>query len=149
MFFITLMIFIGGAFIVQMALGYLQMRHFSHVFTRLRRKGKVAIGRKKGRLRSGTIVFIRINEQGDIFEVQKMQGVTVLARFKALKGLTGKNIKTLGEQDLKAYNNLLRAAIEDAVNNYKIISSGGTIPTKSISPLQQMVSYGKSRILGK
>ncbi|WP_230458995.1 transcriptional regulator GutM [Terrilactibacillus tamarindi] len=143
------MMFIGGAFIVQMALGYLQMKHFSHVFTRLRRKGKVAIGRKKGRLRSGTIVFIRINEQGNICEVQKMQGVTVLARFKALKGLTGKNIKTLGEQDLKAYNKLLRAAIEDAVNNYKIVMSGGTIPTKSTTPFQQMVTYGKSRILGK
>lgn len=125
------MIFIAGAFLVQMALGYLQLKHFTKAYAELRRIGKVAIGKKPGRIRSGTIVMFAISNNGNILKAKKMQGVTVMAAFKELQGFEGKNLRNLKEVDMAHCNKLLKLAILDAVSNYKIIMNGGTIPEKS------------------
>lgn len=125
------MIFIAGAFVVQMALGFLQIKHFSKAYADLRRVGKVAIGKKPGKLRAGTIVLFAVTNSGKILKAKKMQGVTVMATFKDLKGFEDKNIKTLNEEDMGHCNKLLKLAILDAVSNYKIIMSGGEVPEKN------------------
>ena len=129
--FFIIMIFIAGAFVVQMGLGFLQIKHFSKAYAELRRIGKVAIGKKPGRIRSGTIVLFAVSNSGKILKAKKMQGVTVMAAVKDLHGFEDKNIKTLSEQDLAHCNKLLKLAILDAVHNYKTIMSGGIIPEKS------------------
>jgi glucitol operon activator protein len=126
-----IMIFIAGAFIIQMGLGFLQIKHFSKAYAELRRIGKVAIGKKPGRIRAGTIVLFAISNSGEILKAKKMQGVTVMATFKNLTGFEDKNIKTLQEEDLAHCNKLLKLAILDAVHNYKTIMSGGVIPEKN------------------
>ncbi|GAA4719366.1 transcriptional regulator GutM [Brevibacillus fulvus] len=128
-FFIVL--FIAGAFLVQTALGFLQIRHFSKAYAKLRRMGKVAIGKKPGRFRAGTIVLFAVSDSGKILEAKKIQGVTVMARVKDLPGFEGKNIRTLQEADMAHCNHLLKMAILDAVFNYKTIMSGGVIPEKN------------------
>jgi glucitol operon activator protein len=133
-----IMIFIAGAFIVQMALGYFQIKHFTKEYVELRRVGRVAIGKRPGRFRAGTIVLFAISNSGKILQAKKMQGVTVMAKVRELNGFTGKNIKTLNEQDMTHCNKLLKLAVLDAVNNYKIIMSGGEIPEKN-SPLKRMM----------
>ncbi|RYL89331.1 transcriptional regulator [Sporolactobacillus sp. THM7-4] len=135
MFFFVLMIFIGGAFLAQLFFGYFQVRHFSHVFVQMRRKGKVAIGRKKGNLRSGTIVFLAVDPHGEILDAKKMQGVTVIARFRSMKHLIGENIQSISAEKLENDNNLVRLAINDAVHNYKIVAEGGKIEENHGSPL--------------
>jgi glucitol operon activator protein len=125
------MIFIAGAFIVQMALGYLQLKNFTKAYAELRRIGKVAIGKKPGRIRAGTIVMFAISNNGNILKAKKMQGVTVMATFKELTGFEGKNLRNIKEEDMAHCNKLLKLAIKDAVSNFKIIMSGGTIPEKS------------------
>lgn len=126
-----IMIFIAGAFVVQMALGFLQLKHFSKAYAELRRVGKVAIGKKPGKLRAGTIVLFAVTNSGTILKAKKMQGVTVMATFKDLDGFEGKNIKSLSEEDMGHCNKLLKSAILDASSNYKIIMSGGEIPEKN------------------
>jgi glucitol operon activator protein len=126
-----IMIFIAGAFIIQMGLGFLQIKHFSKAYAELRRIGKVAIGKKPGRIRAGTIVLFAISNSGEILKAKKMQGVTVMATFKDLHGFEDKNIKTLQEEDLAHCNKLLKLAILDAVHNYKTIMSGEVIPEKN------------------
>lgn len=126
-----IMIFIAGAFVVQMALGFLQIKHFSKAYAELRKIGKVAIGKKPGKLRAGTIVLFAVSNSGEILKAKKMQGVTVMAQFRDLHGFTDKNIKTLQEIDVAHCNKLLKLAILDAVTNYKIIMSGGEIPEKN------------------
>jgi glucitol operon activator protein len=126
-----IMIFIAGAFVIQMGLGFLQIKHFSKAYAELRRIGKVAIGKKPGRIRAGTIVLFAISNSGKILQAKKMQGVTVMATFKNLPGFEDKNIKTLQEEDLAHCNKLLKLAILDAVHNYKTIMSGGVIPEKN------------------
>ncbi|WP_202171404.1 transcriptional regulator GutM [Bacillus sp. USDA818B3_A] len=126
-----IIILIAGAFIVQAGLGFLQIKHFSKAYTELRRIGKVAIGKRPGKVRAGTIVMFAISNSGKILKAKKMQGVTVMAKVKDLNGFEGKNIKTLTENDMKHCNKLLKLAILDAVHNYKTIMSGGEIPEKN------------------
>ncbi len=135
---IIIMVFIAGAFVVQMAFGYLQIKHFTKEYVELRRVGRVAIGKRPGRFRAGTIVLFAISNSGKILQAKKMQGVTVMAKVRELNGFTGKNIKTLNEQDMAHCNSLLKLSILDAVNNYNIIMSGGEIPEKN-SPLKRMM----------
>lgn len=104
-------------------LGLLQIKDFNKNYIELRRLGKVAIGRKKGRITSGTIVLIRINDGGLIEESRMMQGVTVAARVKNFYGLENKYIWQLEECDLKKFNKPLKKAILDAVKNYKTFKS--------------------------
>jgi DNA-binding transcriptional regulator of glucitol operon len=126
-----IMIFMAGAFIFQMVLGYLQIKHFSKAYAELRRIGKVAIGKKPGKIRSGTIVMFAVTNSGKILKAKKIQGVTVMAKVKDLHGFEDKNIRTLEEKELTQCNKLLKLAILDAVQNYKVIMSGGEIPEKN------------------
>ncbi|MGG1689256.1 transcriptional regulator GutM [Heyndrickxia ginsengihumi] len=127
----VIMMFIAVAFIVQTGLGYLQIKHFTKAYTELRKIGKVAIGKRPGKIRAGTIVLFAVSQSGKILQAKKIQGVTVMAKVRDLQGFTGKNIKTLNENDLEACNKLLKQAILEAVSNYKIIMSGGQIPEKN------------------
>lgn len=126
-----IMIFISVAFIFQMALGFLQIKHFSKAYAELRRIGKVAIGKKPGKIRSGTIVMFAVSNSGKILKAKRIQGVTVMAKVKDMPGFEDKNIRTLGEKDLIQCNKLLKLAILDAVHNYKVIMSGGEVPEKN------------------
>ncbi|MEH7416316.1 transcriptional regulator GutM [Neobacillus drentensis] len=126
-----IMIFMAGAFIFQMVLGYLQIKHFSKAYAELRRIGKVAIGKKPGKFRSGTIVMFAVTNSGKILKAKRIQGVTVMAKVKDMPGFEDKNIRTLEEKNLAHCNKLLKLAILDAVHNYKVIMSGGEIPEKN------------------
>jgi len=115
---VFLMIIGIGVWILNFILGLLQIKDFNKNYIELRKLGKVAIGRKKGRISSGTIVLLRIENDGLIVEARKMQGVTVSARVKSFNGLEDKYIDKLTESDLKKFNKPLKKAILDAVKNY-------------------------------
>ncbi|WP_025025612.1 transcriptional regulator GutM [Caldalkalibacillus mannanilyticus] len=126
--FIYIILLIGSAWLLQSFLGFFQIKNFNKHFSQLRRKGRVAIGRKKGFFRAGTVILIAINKSNQILEAKKMQGVTVFSRVKPLRGLDGKNLLKLTMQDLHIYDKLTVAAIQDAATNLKIISKGGEVP---------------------
>jgi glucitol operon activator protein len=144
-----IMIVIAVAFLIQMGLGFLQIQHFSKAYAELRRIGKVAIGKKPGKIRSGTIVLFAVSNSGKILKAKKMQGVTVLATVNDLPGFEGKNIKTLKEEDMAHCNKLLKSAILDAVQNYKTIMSGGVIPEKSSLFRNMMLKAERTIIVKK
>lgn len=144
----VLALFIGGAFIVQQLLGYFQIKHFTKEFVKLRRIGKVAVGRKPGKFRAGTIVLFAINDAGQILQAKKLQGVTIMARMKDLAGFEGKNLRKLTDEDLSGYNKLLQGAIRDAVNNYETVLRGGTIQEKP-SPLRSLMYKAENLVLKK
>ena len=50
---IKIALVIGLAFVIQFVLSSFQMKNFNNEFVRLRRKGKVAIGRKSGGFHAG------------------------------------------------------------------------------------------------
>ena len=125
-----------GMFLLQAALSGLQMRHFSKEFVQLRRRGKVACGRKSGGFHAGAIVMFLLDEYGVIREGRQMCGVTCFARVKPLPGFEGKYVGELAEADLPKYGKNLRKAILDARDTYNKFISGEVIPTPP-SPFQR------------
>ena len=127
---------VAAMFVLQALLSCVQMRHFSKEFVRLRRRGRVACGRKAGGFHAGAIVMFLIDGDGVIREGKKLMGVTCFARVTDLPGFEGKFVGGLTEDDLPRYGKNLRKAILDAKNTYNKFVSGEVIPEPP-SPLQR------------
>ncbi|MDO4617313.1 MAG: transcriptional regulator GutM [Lachnospiraceae bacterium] len=134
---LQLALVIGLAFALQIVLSMMQMKHFSKEFVALRKKGKVACGRKSGGFHAGAIVMFRIDDDGIVQEAKKMEGVTCFARVKDLEGFEGRFVGELnGEEILKSHRNL-RKAVEDAALTYNKYMAGEVIETPP-SPFQRV-----------
>lgn len=127
---------IAAMFAIQAVLSVLQMRHFSREFIKLRRRGKVACGRKSGGFHAGAIVMFLIDGQGVIQEGKQLCGVTCFARVRPLRGFEGKYVGGLDESDLPKYGKNLRKAVLDARDTYNKFISGEAIPDPP-SPFQK------------
>ena len=115
------------AFFLQGILSFLQMKHFSDEFIKLRRKGKVACGRKSGGFHAGAIVMFCIDDDGIIKEGKKLEGTTAFAKVKNLDGFEGRYIGSLSAEDgPDGHKNLCRA-IEDAALTYRKYTAGEVI----------------------
>lgn len=103
------------AYVVQIILGMKQLKHFNKVYAELRKKGRVAIGRRSGKIKSGTIVMFAIDE-GLVLDARKMQGVTVAAHFKQMPNFIGQDIHYFDTYNplVRNENKLVQIAIEDA-----------------------------------
>lgn len=121
---------VGFSWLLQSILGFWQIKHFNKQYAELKKLGRVAIGRKTGMFRAGTVVLFAIDRKNTILKASRMQGVTVFSRVRHMKGFEGKNLLKLGEQDLSQVNKLTRLAIQDALNSYHIIAKGGELKVK-------------------
>lgn len=139
------------AFVIQSALSMVQMKHFSNEFIALRRRGKVAVGRKSGGFHAGAIVMFLIDEEGVILEGKKIEGVTILARVKPLEGFEGRYIGDLKRTDgPKNHRNLCRA-IEDAALTYRKFMAGEEIeePASPIGRLGNVIQMTAGRLAAR
>lgn len=104
------------AYVVQIILGMKQLKHFNKVYAELRKKGRVAIGRRSGKIKSGTIVMFAIDKEGLVLDARKMQGVTVAAYFKQMPNFIGQDIHYFDTYNplVRNENKLVQIAIEDA-----------------------------------
>ena len=118
------------AWLLQGMLGLLQIRNFNKKYTELRRLGRVAIGKKTGKFRAGTVVMFAIDKDIRILQAAQMQGVTVFSRVRQIKGFEGRHLLGLTEQDMLHCNRLIRAAIMDALNSSDIILKGGELKVR-------------------
>lgn len=136
-FFIILGLFMLGAYVLQVLLTLKQIKHFTKVYQSMRQKGKVAIGRRSGKVKAGTIVMFAVDDQGAILDCQKMQGVTILARFKAMPQFIGEDIHYLDKYHPKfrQCNRLLQEAILNAREIYVRVQAGNYQEQPAVSPL--------------
>ena len=128
--FLGFIILIGIAWLLQSIFGFLQIKHFNRKYSELRRLGRVAIGKKTGMFRAGTVVMFAIDKRNNIIKAAKMQGVTVFSRVRELKGFEGKNLLNISDGDYKGINKLTKYAIEDALKSSDVISKGGELRVK-------------------
>ena len=126
----SLIAIIGVAWLIQSIFGFLQIKHFNKKYAELRTLGRVAIGKRTGLFRAGTVVMFAIDKQDKILKAAKMQGVTVFSRVRDMEEFDGKHLLKISEDDYKSVDKLTRAAIKDALNSYKIISKGGELKVK-------------------
>ncbi|MBS4162373.1 transcriptional regulator, partial [Klebsiella pneumoniae] len=127
---IYFIIALGIAWLLQSVLGFWQIRHFNRTFAEYRRMGRVAVGRRTGLFRAGTVVLFVIDKRNKIIQASKMQGVTVLSRIRPLKGFEGKYLPKIGQSDLASHDRLTRLAIQDALRTFSIITKGADVPPK-------------------
>lgn len=115
---------LAAAFGLQLLLTSFQMKDFNKAFVEMRRKGKVAIGRKSGGFFAGAIVMFRIDGKGIIQEGRKLEGTTCFARVKAFPGYEGRYVGDLKEEDGPKNHRNLRKAIADAALSYRKFVNG-------------------------
>ena len=138
---LSILIVVGIAFLLQGLLGFFQMRHLTNEFLKLRRKGKVAFGRKSGGFRAGAVVMFLIDENGIVQEGRKLEGTTAFARVKPLEGFEGRYIGSLTQADGPARHKNLCRAIEDAALTYRKYTAGELVEeTRAPGPLQRAES---------
>lgn len=104
------------AYILQIIFGLKQLKHFNTAYSELRKKGRVAIGRRAGKIKAGTIVMFAVDKSGKVLDARRMQGVTVAARFKTMPDYIGQDIHYFDTYNplIRKENKLLQIAIEDA-----------------------------------
>ena len=132
-FFYIFGLFAVSAYFLQAVLGFVQINHFTKVYREMRRQGRVAIGRKAGKIQAGTIVILALNAKGMILEGRKIQGTTVFAKFKKIPGIVGYQIIELSPKSpgIAKENQLTKATIMDAVNGYQQCQNGEIIAEKT------------------
>jgi len=86
----------------QLALGLWQFRRFSSHVREMRREGRVAIGKAKGKLRTGAVVLLIIDEECRILRGEAMEGRTVFAGFHPCEAFNGQSLLELDEESVKA-----------------------------------------------
>ncbi len=143
-------VFAVGAFVFQTILGFFQIKHFNQVYQELRRKGKVAIGRRSGKFRAGTIVFFAVNDEAKIIDARLMQGVTVLSKFRVKEQFIGQDIHFIDHYHplVRKENKLTQFAMENAREIYLRVEIGDYVEEKPNSPLQN-VSIGLNMMKDK
>lgn len=141
MSFVTFfIIFAVSAYAFQILLGFQQIRHFNKVYQELRQQGKVAIGRRPGKVRAGTIIMFAIKDEGEILDARMMQGVTVMSKFKQRAQYIGHDIHYIDKYHplVQKENKLTQFAMENAREIYLRVSMGNYTEEPAPSPFKQL-----------
>ena len=146
---LSILIVVGIAFLLQGVLGFFQMRHLTNEFLKLRRKGKVAFGRKSGGFRAGAVVMFLIDEDGIIREGKKLEGTTAFARVRPLEGFEGRYVGSLKKEDGPARHKNLCKAIEDAALTYRKYTAGELVEETTAPGPFQKVELAVSSLLDR
>ena len=113
MSFMVIAVAMLAAFCLQFLFQMVQMKSFNKFYTKLRKKGRVAIGKAKGG-----------------FHGCFMRGFTMLARFKNWDFFNGIDVGTIKKDDCATIGVSLRRAVLNASSNYNTIMSGGEVLEK-------------------
>lgn len=110
-----------GMWVLQLILGYFQISHYNNTMKSLKGTGNVYVGRQKGRLGAGSIIFIVLDENHIITNFLEMKGITVFNRFKQKEMYIGKTAKGLMEEisGLKKENATTKA-IKTALQDFSL-----------------------------
>ena len=122
MSFMVIAVAMLAAFCLQFLFQMVQMKSFNKFYTKLRKKGRVAIGKAKG--------GFAIDQDGVIIDGCFMRGFTMLARFKNWDFFNGIDVGTIKKDDCATIGVSLRRAVLNASSNYNTIMSGGEVLEK-------------------
>lgn len=145
--FWTFMIGFAALYLTQTVLGMRQSKNFADTFTSMRRRGKVALGKKQGLLVAGALVLFLLDDAGHIVEGRKLSGVTVLSRFKTFDAYNGLPLADLAPEADRRFSEPVRAAVLNARDNYRTVLAGGK-PLDPPGPFAQ-VGLRLGRLVGR
>lgn len=132
------------AWILQTALGSVQVKNFNKHYMALREEGRVSIGRSKGILRSGVVLLMSLDSKRKIRTAKKMQGLTIMARFRDFSILEGQDLLNIEQDVYDKMDRFTKQAFDEAVDIYKKVARGEEIP-ESKTPFGKLVAnFNKS-----
>ena len=137
--FWLLIVALAISYLAQVGLSFFQMMDFATSYGSLRRRGKGAIGKRKGALSAGSIALFLIDGDGIVTEARAMSGLTVLARFKPLAGFDGMHVGELADGPLARLPRGLRHAVLNARDNWRAVQRGET-PQDPPGPLTRLLA---------
>lgn len=137
-----LIIVLGISYLAQVAFSFFQLQDFAKTYGALRRRGKVAIGKRKNALSAGSIALFLIDDDGIVREARSLSGLTVLARFKPLLGFEGLEMTKVPEGPLARLPRGLRLAVLNARDNWVTVQLG-QIPEDPPGPLSRILSRAR------
>ena len=143
--FWTFLIGFAVLYLTQTVLGLRQSKNFADTFTAMRRRGKVALGKKQGLLVAGALVLFLLDDAGHIVEGRKLSGVTVLSRFKTFDVYNGLQLADLAPEGDRRFSKPLRGAVANARDNYRTLLAGKK-PLDPPGPLAQ-ISLAAGRLV--
>lgn len=111
--------------VLQLVLSILQFRRFAAHVRTMRREGRVAIGKAKGRFVAGAVVLFVIDDACNIMRGEIMKGVTVFAGFRAFPDFDGMNLLDLNESSVRGFDRQTRRAVLGAREEYLIYQEQG------------------------
>lgn len=123
--FWILIIALGGAWVLQSVLSFKQTQSYTRHFVAMRRKGRVAIGKFRGGIAQGSIVMFVLDGEDRIVEGHRINGVTVVARFKEFSLYNGQRMDEINPHDASRFGRSVVKAVLNAGDNYRIITRGG------------------------
>lgn len=124
-------------YVTNVVLALMQSKNYTAAYTTLRRRGRVAIGKKKGLLTTGAIVMFLLDSKGAIVEGSRLTGVTVLARFRPFPEFDGLHLAELAATDDRRFTKSVRLAVDNARDNY-LCWLTGQMPPEPGGPLSQL-----------
>ncbi len=81
----TLIILLVLVWVLQIGLGYWQIRCFNQTYTTLAKKGAyIGVGKSSGRFKPKVVIIVALNEEKKVVDSILMQGLTVFSKPEAL-----------------------------------------------------------------
>ena len=82
-------------FVIQVIGTHLQVKEYKRAVREMHKLGNVGIGSRRRKLGPSSIVVIACRPNGEILDGRIMQGMTILSRFRPMKGIAGRTINDL------------------------------------------------------
>lgn len=118
MFWILIVLAIA-MWVLQGILSVFQLKKFNRELKRLRKSGRVAIGKARGRFKAGCLLMLCIDENCTIIKGRKLQGITSFAGFKDFNDLNGIVLTDITEDFCNNFDKQTKTAILSAVEEYR------------------------------
>lgn len=118
MFWILIVLAIA-MWILQGILSVFQLKKFNRELKSLRKSGRVAIGKARGRFKAGCLLMLCIDENCKIIKGRKLQGITSFAGFKDFDDLNGIVLTDITEKTCADFDKQTKAAVLSAVEEYR------------------------------
>jgi len=108
-----------GMWMLQGLFGFWQLRHFNQQFNRLRKEGRVVVGKSKGRFLAGVVLMFCLDKDCKIIKGEKMEGISIFARMKPFHSCNNLNLLEMEEEKISALGRATSKAVMNAIENYR------------------------------
>ena len=131
-------------YVINTVLAFIQSKNYTNTYLALKRRGRVAIGKRRGMVTTGAIVMFLLDADGTIVEGTRLTGVTVLSRVRPLPEFDGLRLATLETTKDRRFTRSVRLATDNARDNYLFWITGQT-PPEPPGPLSRFADALRQR----